>query len=520
MKRWIKTSGWLFLWMCVSAVNADTFKHRQTGESFNGFATQKAAGNKTLVYNDDEGQMTPVVLSDYDIVYNSKGRRDIVYLLELSSPEIFLSEAVSKKAAESIIDASNKGPLAIIIQVDNPGGRGDYMKTVTDAILQTKNCPVAAYVSGGTYGGAYSVAAVVAMSCEKVYINPTAGIGAVGPVTGGYLSNGNYSNFLHMYSSDTLLAYSHYINIIAQHRNSPDLLLRALLDKRLSIIEVVNSADKKAGSTEFITKDNRQPTQTLVRTLTEGMTVPQDSDELSPGDVVGKVLNLTAKDAVELGLADTYAESVSGVLAAMQIADAKISPVGGIDNMVKKYVAAKRNISESLSRIDVYEDTVNSLSEQFTTIDRQLQTQTQTREISRGTGMGGYTSSRTRQGFPSNYDYYYGNEYNANRINRMNRGDRLPRSQTITTEEPMVNIQVLYNQLTSSLVDLIAEYRKVLNLTKRWPGGLPPEMTLTVLQNNMDSASLELDKLRRYNPVYPNQTQSLFPQQSRRNRTR
>lgn len=520
MKRWLKTSGWFFVWVCVSAVNADTFKHRETGEIFNGFITQKTAGEKTLVYNDDKGEMAPVVLGDYDVVYNSKGRREIVYFLKLTSPEIFLSDAVSKKAAESIIDASNKGPQAILIQIDNPGGRGDYMKTVADAILQTKNCPVAAYISGGTYGGAYSVAAVVALSCEKVYINPTAGIGAVGSVTGDYRSKEDYSNFLHLYSSDALLTYSHYVNIIAQHRHCPELLLRACIDKRLSIIEVVNSADMKAGSTEFVEKDNRQPTQTLLRTLTEGMTASQGSGELSPEDVVGKVLNLTAKDAVEFKLAEAYAESITEILAAMQIADTKISPIGSVDSMVKKYIAAKRNISEILSRIDLYEDNVDSLSEQFSKIDQQLRTQTQTREISQGTGLAGYTSSRRREGLPSNYDYYYGNTGSSTRTNRNNRRDRLPRSQTIITEEPLVNIQVIYNQLTSSLVDLIAEYRKVLNLTKRWPGGLPPEMTRTTLQNNMNSASLELDKLRLYNPVYPSQTQSQYPQRSRRNRFR
>ena len=516
MKISKKTGGFIFLCILVSAVMADTFKHKESGESFSGFLTQKTAGNQTLVYNDDGSKMMPVVLSDYEIVYNGKGRRDSVSLLELTRPEIFLSDAVSDKVAAAIIETSNKGPLAIIIQIDSPGGRGDYMKTVADAILQTTNCPVISYISGGSYGGAYSAAAIVALSCDKVFINPTAGIGAVGSVTGSYLSTESYADYIQIYSSDTLLTYSSFVNGIALSKTYPGLLLRGFIDKRLSIIEVANID----GSREFIQKNDRQPTQTLIRTLGEGMATSQQASDISPEDVVGKVLNLTAKDAVEIGLANGYATSVAEILSGMQIADAKITPIGGIQDIVKKYVSAKRRISDSLDRIDLYENNIDSLSEQFSAIDKQLRLSTQTREISQGTS--GYSSSRMRERFPSNYDYYYGSTSSVGRTdgNYQRDRNRLPEAQTIVTQEPMVNIQVIYNQLAVSLRNLISEYRGVLNLVKRWPGGLPPEMTQGMLQKNMESASAELDKLYLYSPVYPNQVQSQFPQTPGRSRTR
>ncbi|MDH4202183.1 MAG: hypothetical protein OEV87_04760 [Phycisphaerae bacterium] len=517
MKISKKTAGFIFLCILVSTVTADTFKHKESGESFSGFVTQKTAGNQTLVYNDDESKMMPAVLSDYEIVYNVKGRRGGVSLLELTSPEIFLSDAVSKKVAAAIIETSNKGPIAIIVQIDSPGGRGDYMKTVTDAILQTKNCPVVSYISGGSSGGAYSVAAIVALSCEKVYINPMAGIGAVGSISGGYLSKESYADYLQIYSSDALLTYSSFVNGIANSKTYSGLLLRGFIDKRLSIIEVANID----GSREFTQKDNRQPTQTLIRTLAEGMATSQSASGIAPENVVGKVLNLTAKDAVEFKLANGYAGSVAEILAEMQVANAKITPIGGIQDVVKKYVAAKRKIADGLGRIDLYVNNIDSLSEQFAAIDKQLRLSTQTREYSQGTT--GYSSSRMREGFPSNYNYYYGTD--TGRVGRTDRNyqrdrNRLPEAQTVITEEPLVNIQVIYNQLTLSLRTLINEYRGVLNLVKRYPGGLPPEMTQQMLQDNMKSASNELDKLSLYRPVYPNQGQSQFPQRSSRNRTR
>ena len=511
----------LIIVACVisAAGYADTFKHKESGEVFTGFVTQKTAGGKTLVYNSEEGKMTPVVLSDYDITYDRKGRKDNVYLLELTNPEILLSGAVSTKVAAAITETSNRGPQAIIIQIDSPGGRGDYMKTVVDAILKTKNCPVIAYISGGTYGGAYSAAAIIALACEKVYINSVAGIGAVSPVSGEYFSDENYAYHLSLYNSESLLTYSSYVNALAQKRNHlEELLLRAFIDKRISIIEVVDIN----GSRQFIGKDDRQPTQTLIRTLSEGMTVPQKTTELSPEDVIGKVLSLTAQDAVDLGLASAYAESAVEILSDMQMAELKITPIPGIETTIKKYTAAKRNISESLAIIDFYEKNIESLSEQFTTIDKQLRLGTQTREVVRGEV--GYRTRRSRERFPSNYDYYYYNQSTGDiaRTGRNRRRDdnRYPTAEKITTEEPLVSIQLIYTQLTGSLRDLVSEYRKTLNLTKRWPGGLPPELNRSTLQKNMDSASAELDNLYRYRPVYPNQAQPQSQQRSGRYRRR
>jgi len=502
MKQWIKTSGVLFLLVLLSSATADTFKHKESGEVFTGFATQKVTGGKTLVYNSDESKMTPVVLSDYEITADRKGRRNTVSLLLLDKPEILLSDTVSKKAAAAIIDASNKGPQAIILQIDGPGGRGESMKTIADTVSQTKNCPVIAYISEGVY----SAAAVVALACDKIYIKSTAGVGAVGSAAG----DQSYAEFLSIYNSDSLLDDDIYVRSLAQKHNRPELLARALIDKRISIIEVANID----GSREFVGKEDRQPTQTLIRTVCEGMSAT-DLDSITPADIVGKVLNLTAKDAVELGLANNYAESVAEVLADMQLSEAKITPVPGVEKVMKKYIAARRNISEGLFRIERYERDVEILSNQFSTIDNQLLTGTQTRKVSRGEV--GYRSSRSRGTFPSDYDQDAGGIARSGRSRNTDR-DSSPHSQTITTEEPRVDIGLVYDQLTTALRNLVGEYRRTLNLVKRWPGGLPPKVSNTMLQEDMKSASAELDRLNRYNPVYPSQVQPQNPQRPSRNR--
>ena len=510
MKTELKVIRLAMLFICVSFGVADTFKHKESGEIFAGFATQKTASGKTLVYNSDESKMTPVVLSEYDITPDSKGRRNTVSLLLLDRPEILLSDAVSKKVAAAIINTSNKGPQAIILQIDGPGGRGESMKTIADAVSQTQNCPVIAYISKG----AYSAAAVVALACDKIYIKSTAEIGAVGSGTGKSVRDQSYGEFLSIYNSDSLLSYSSFVTTLAQQHNRPELLAKALIDKRVSIIEVANID----GSREFVANEDRQPTQTLIRTVCEGMPATE-SDSISLSDIVGKVLNLTAKDAVELGIADDTAESVREIPDAMGLTEVKLTPVSGVKKIIKKYTAARRNIADGLFRIEQYERDIEILSNQFSTIDNQLRTGTQTRKVNQGDP--GYSSNRRRKTFPSDYDQEaYGVAVSRNRRSRNTDRDSLPHSQTVTTEEPRVNIEMVYDQLTTALRDVVSEYRRTLNLVDRWPGGLPPRVSKASLQKNMDSASVELDRLYRYQPVYPSQLQPQNNQRPSRSRRR
>ena len=502
MKSLTKLMIVTILFVCVSFSVADTFKHKESGEVFTGFATQKVTTGRTLVFNSEESKMTPVVLSDYETTSDRKGRRNTVSLLLLDQPEIFLSQTVSKQAAAVIIETSNKGPQAIIIQIDGPGGRGDSMKTIADAILQTKNCPIIAYISEG----AYSAAAIVAMACDKIYIKSTAGVGAVGSAKRRSVRDQDYAESLSIYNLDFQLNDFLYAAVLAQKQGRPELFVRALIDRSISIVEVANTD----GSLAFVEKKDRQATQTLIRTLCEGMSATK-SDSISPAEIIGKVLSLTAKEAVELELADGTAGSTADILAEMQLSEAKLTPVSGVEKVMKKFTAARRNISEGLYRIDQYEQDIQTLSDQFSTIDNQLRTGTETRETSRGDYA--YRSSRRR-----NYSSYEQNSDGVARSRRRKFDDRdtLPRSQTVTTEAPRVNIEIVYAQLTTALLDVEAEYRRLLNLVDRWPGGLPPKVTKAMLQKDMDSAFAELDRLYRYQPVYPFQDQ---PQNTRRRST-
>jgi ClpP class serine protease len=487
---------------CLASTGlSDTFKHKQTGESFSGFATQKNIGSQTRVYNSEQKTFVTIQLGDYQVTYNEKGRRSTVVLVPLSQPEVFMSQTVAEQIAQSIIDASNTGPLGILLEIDSPGGNGDTMKIISSAVSQTTNCPVAAYISGKTYGGAFNAAAIVAVACRQVYISPTAAIGAVGPMTGLSKTALDYKSYLAAYAPDTLVAYSSYATSLAQKHQRPEILVRGLIDKKLSIIEVSNPD----GSMSFVPKDDRLSNQTFVRTIAEGL--PETSREIAAADVAGSVLSLSAADAVKMGLADEIAPSRNDVLSLMNIPSAQFVNAQGIDSVIKKFTAAKRNIAKGLAQIDQLEQQAEQLDTHFQQVQEQLRTGTQTREVLR-------SNRRDRTRFPDSYNQYY-TDYNTNMAARSSRYDSSSRER-VTTVEPNINPVLLQNQLAATLRELIAEYRRVINLAERWPGGLPPELPLSTLQNNMTSASTQLDNLYRMNTYYPNQNQNTLNSLGRR----
>ncbi len=490
-------TGILFFMMlgCFVTVSfADTFVNKETGESFSGFMTQKSDGKKTLIYNDDEKKLTTINTNEYEITTNSQGRKDSVIVVPVTQSEVLVSQVVAEKIAETIIEASNKGPQFIVVQIDSPGGRADYMKIISTAITQTKNCPVVAFIDGQQYGGAFSTAAIIALACEKVYIAPTASMGTVGPITGPALTDEDYASYLSLYNP-----YTFEYNSIAEYRHRPKILAEALVNRKISVIEVTNLD----GTRDFVKKDQRQPTQTVVRTLAEGLDSSSDQT-VSSEDVIRTTLHLTAATAVDVGLADKVLNSLTDTLSEMNVPQAQLTKAPGIDNVIKKYSAARRNISKALSRIDWLEDRTSLLEEQFKEIEKNLRTGTVTREVQRG-----------RSRLPANYDAYYfepstvadGVVLRSRDSSRYDR-NRSRGSETIITEVPATDLETIQQELLGVLGDLIAEYRQVLTLARRWPGGLPPEIPYQMLTQNSESARAFRDYLLDLPDYYFNQQSS------------
>ncbi len=159
---------------------ADTFTEIQTGKILTGFAIPASANGKTIVRTPEAG-IVHLDISDYNVQYNSFGRENTVYTIPIT--DHLTLHAQADAIIEAIHAAANKGALLIILQIDSPGGKVHLAKQITSAIIQTARfTPIAAHIKSGQFGGAFSAAALIAISCEKIYIAPASAIGAAAPV--------------------------------------------------------------------------------------------------------------------------------------------------------------------------------------------------------------------------------------------------------------------------------------------------------------------------------------------------
>ncbi len=489
----------VFLAILISIPSwADTFKHRTTGETFTGFRTHRKSAGKVLVFNAEKNQSVPMDLSEYEITRDNQGRRDSVMLIRLEQPEVLVSEAVAQEAASMILKAADQGPKGIIIQIDLPGGQGGPMRQIAEAITTAADntgTRVAAFVSGGQYGGAFSAAAIVALACEKIYISPTAAMGAVGPLgTAGTKTNEEYLQMLETYAPDSLSSFSVYAATLAQRGNRPELLAQAFIDKHLTIAEV-RTPDGKSSIVEI---SRRQENQAVVRTIAEGLpeTLPSGG---SPLRSVGKLLSVPSAEAVRWKLADKQAASLSEVLSDMGLSEVPIVNVAGLSSTIQKFTTAKKNLEQLLAKIQAQEDRVSTLENHLNTLEEMAVKSTVTREVTRGGQYENYRRGTVRLIDSDRlWDRYY-NERDAGNTDiplqdrygrEITTRDRsgLQDREKITEQQPTGNIPEIRRQLIAVTSEMIADYQRAIGLARRWPGALPAGISLETLQKNLLSA--------------------------------
>ncbi len=79
----------------------------------------------------------------------------------------------------ALLQAAERGAALVILDIDTPGGRIDAAERITDAVRASR-VPVVAWVNPR----AWSAGAMIALSAEKIYVAPGGAIGAATPVDG------------------------------------------------------------------------------------------------------------------------------------------------------------------------------------------------------------------------------------------------------------------------------------------------------------------------------------------------
>lgn len=330
----------LFSGLC----SGDVFKHRQSGEVFYGYPTNRTRAGKTRVYVENDGKFIgkTIKIDEYDVTYDIKGRKSNLVVIEINDQDILLSGTVSKLIANVIVEGANKGPRCILLEIDSPGGRGDCMKTICEAIKKASNCPVIAFISGQKYGGAFSAAAGIAIACDKIYIASDAEIGTIASQVNSSGIQPSVDDWQGTFLPDGIEAFGGYLSRLAEKKNRPGALARAFLDMDIEIAEVVID---ECGLRNIIDKANKQSKDVIVKTWSKTKTVSISNDDL---DKLGETeiqtvsqVTISADDAIYLRMADAIANSRSEVLEALKSKDAKLLVTTRIKTEVRKFAQSR-----------------------------------------------------------------------------------------------------------------------------------------------------------------------------------
>ncbi|MDZ7331218.1 MAG: ATP-dependent Clp protease proteolytic subunit [candidate division KSB1 bacterium] len=158
-----------------------------------------------------------------------------------------------------IQQANRERAGAVILEINTPGGRVDAALEIRDAIFGAE-VPVVAFINHE----AASAGALISLSCDSIYMSPGSSIGAVTPV-----------DMQGQKASEKMVSYLRSVmRSIAQRNHRPVDLAEAMVDEDVSIPGVIEK---------------------------------------------GKLLTLTAEEAVRLRMADAVLEDLDGVLERLQL---------------------------------------------------------------------------------------------------------------------------------------------------------------------------------------------------------
>lgn len=331
----------LTILLSVSAGFSDTFINRNTGESFNGYATNIKNGMRTQV-RIDTAQPEYLNLDNYRIIPNNKGRKERIYFFNLKAPLNLYIEANTLE--KSIPLVANQGPYFILIELDSPYGETEIARTIVNTVKQIDYCKTVCWIKNDRYGGAFGVAASLALACDKVYIEPRASIGAA-PV------GISEANGISSASKSELNRWETYSASIANENDRNPLPVRAMFNADIKISEI-----KDDSNSVLVETTNRKPPKKPEKIWSEK----------------GTLLTLDARQAKQLGLVDGIVSSRSQIIKQMDAENCRLLKDTRLGKARRRLERAQSEFQNLLSMLERRKSAIQNLQERLRRIERDI----------------------------------------------------------------------------------------------------------------------------------------------------
>jgi len=191
----------------------------------------------------------------------------------------------------SISEAKENNARIIILEIDTFGGRVDAAVEITDGLEKAKPISTVAFIDDQ----AWSAGALIALACERIVMSPGSSIGSAEPRAIGFAGKDEITD------EKIVSAIRAKFKSLAEENNHPVNLALAMADKDFEIKQVRIKDEIKILTTQEIEE---------IRPLYQEKEI-QILKTISPK---GKLLNLTASEAKEFGLADAILDNRSALI--------------------------------------------------------------------------------------------------------------------------------------------------------------------------------------------------------------
>jgi len=228
------------------------------------------------------------------------------------------SELMPIALKRSCARAKELGADIVVFEIDTPGGRLDLMQEICAEIEKLAPAKTVAYLRGGPSGGAFSAGAVLAVTCNKIYMAPGTAIGAAAPVVIGRKK-------ISPVAEKAVSAITARVRSLAQKNGYPSAVAAAMVDADIELREA--------------TVDGRR---TFLSVAKAAQAQPEPQVEL--GEWItkkGKLLTLTAVEAKRVGIASGLVSSRRELLTALGLKSGRMADLK-TSKALKDAVARRR----------------------------------------------------------------------------------------------------------------------------------------------------------------------------------
>ena len=207
--------------------------------------------------------------------------------------------------------AKEAGADLLVIEIESPGGRLVESREIAERLQKLPWAHTVAYVPREAISGA----AIVALGCDEIVMDPQARLGDAGPII-----MGEFGLFEH--APEKIVSYlTDLLRSLAEAKGRPPALAEAMADKNLKVYHVRNL---KTGQETYISQRDLDAQ-------------PGDWQNLGavPASGDGRFLALTGKEAVEMGLADALIRSRDELAKRYGLEELQVIEPTGVDIAVE-----------------------------------------------------------------------------------------------------------------------------------------------------------------------------------------